>query len=84
MSLEQKMCEYCDTLLRQEKRLVTVYRHRHGQHFIFQQVPTRVCPGCGARYFSAEVVREMDRLMQTPVALANLVQVPLIPFQQAA
>lgn len=81
--MERDICEYCETKLNQVEKLVTVYRHRRGQHFIFQQVPARVWPGCGERYFSAKVVREMDRLMQTPTAQINLVQVPLIHFKLA-
>lgn len=83
-TMEQDFCEYCDTELKEVEKLVTVYRHRREQHFIFQKVPARVCPGCGERYFSARVVREMDRLMQTPAAQTNLAQVPLIQFKQAA
>jgi YgiT-type zinc finger domain-containing protein len=81
--MEQDFCEYCGAELNQVEKQVTVYRHRQGQHFIFQQVPARVCSRCGERYFSAQVVREMDRLMQTPAAQKNIVQVPLIPFTQA-
>ncbi len=82
--MEQDFCEYCDTELKGVEKLVTVYRHRREQHFIFNDVPARVCPNCGERYFSAQVVREMDRLMQTPSAQTNVVAVPLIQFQQAA
>jgi YgiT-type zinc finger domain-containing protein len=57
-------CEYCRAALRAGERLLTVYRHRRGKHFIFEQVPARVCPRCGERYFSARVVRAMDRQMR--------------------
>ena len=81
--MEQDFCEYCGAQLGQVEKLVTVYRHRQDQHFIFQEVPARVCPRCGERYFSAQVVREMDRLMETPAAQTQIVPVPLIPFKQA-
>ena len=57
-------CEYCDAALGAGERLLTVYRHRRGKHFIFEQVPARVCPRCGERYFSARVVRVMDQQMR--------------------
>ena len=57
-------CEYCRAPLAADERLVTVYRHRAGKHFIFEKVPTRVCARCGERYFSARIVRVMDRLMR--------------------
>lgn len=71
-------CEYCNAPLGGHENLVTVYRHRKGQHFIFEQVPARVCPRCGERYFSAQVVREMDRLMQAQDRFASTVPVPVI------
>jgi YgiT-type zinc finger domain-containing protein len=75
-------CEYCHAPLRQGERLVTVYRHRRGRHFIFERVPARVCPRCGERYFSARVVRQMDRLMRTRRRRAT-VPVPVIALRAA-
>jgi YgiT-type zinc finger domain-containing protein len=64
--LEPDYCEYCNAPLPESEKLVTVYRHRQGEHFIFERVSTRICQRCGERYFSARVVREMDRLMKEP------------------
>ena len=51
-------CEYCRR--RPRGGGATGYRaYRHGggkAPFIFEQVPARVCPRCGERYFSARVV----------------------------
>jgi YgiT-type zinc finger domain-containing protein len=58
-------CEYCHAPLGAVERLLTVYRHRGGKHFIFEKVPARVCARSGERYFSARIVRAMDRLMRT-------------------
>ncbi|MBS1812198.1 MAG: type II toxin-antitoxin system MqsA family antitoxin [Acidobacteria bacterium] len=77
-------CEYCNTSLDVAEKLVNVYRHRKSQHFIFEQVPAQVCPRCGERYYSAEVVREMDRLMKTPSASTQSVNVPLISWPLAS
>jgi YgiT-type zinc finger domain-containing protein len=57
--------EYGHAPLEGSEKLVTVYRHRRGRHFIFEPVPARVCPRCGERDFSACVVCEMDRPMQS-------------------
>ena len=76
--MKQDFCEYCNADLTNSDKMVTVYRHRKAQHFIFERVPARVCPRCGERYFSAQVVREMDDLMKTPEAQTALVQVPLM------
>lgn len=71
-------CEYCNTLLENAEKLVTVYRHRSEQHFIFEHVPARVCPRCSERYFSTWVVREMDGQMQSLQTQRVTVSVPVI------
>ena len=58
--MEKDFCEYCNATLPDDEKLVTVYRHRRGKHFIFESVPARVCPRCGERYFSANSVSEME------------------------
>jgi YgiT-type zinc finger domain-containing protein len=75
---EPDFCEYCNEPLPVDKKPVTVHRHIQGQHFIFEHVPARVCKRCGERYFAAQVVREMDRLMKEPKIPSNLVSIPVI------
>lgn len=77
-------CEYCDGFLGDNKKLVTVYHHRGASHFIFEHVPAQVCSRCGERYFSAKVVREMDRLMLEQSPHSPTVSVPVIEFTLAA
>lgn len=81
--MKQDACEYCSASLEAGERLVTVFRHRDGHHFIFERVPARVCPRCGERYFSARVVREMDRLMNRRRQRVSTVQVPVIALKIA-
>lgn len=81
--MEYDFCEYCNAPLTEGEKLVTVYRHRLGEHYIFEQVPATVCPRCGERYFAASVAREMDHLMKQPEPLARLVQVPVIALKIA-
>ena len=81
--MEKDFCEYCNALLPDDEKFVTVYRHRRGQHFIFERVPARVCQRCGERYFAARAVREMDRLMRRAKQTAHLVPVPVIELQLA-
>jgi YgiT-type zinc finger domain-containing protein len=81
--MEMDFCEYCNTSLTNEEKPVTVYRHRQHRHFIFENVPARVCSRCGERYFAPTTVREMDRLMKQPELLANLIQVPVIALKPA-
>lgn len=76
-------CEYCNAPLESAEKLVTVYRHRKGRHFIFETVPARVCARCGERYFSSIVVREMDRLMHKRSQSGTTVRVPVIAMNLA-
>lgn len=81
--MESDFCEYCNSPLSNITKLVNVYRLRKSQHIIFEQVPAQVCSRCGERYFSAEVTREMDRLMQSPTA-SPTINVPLISWPIAS
>lgn len=81
--MDSDFCEYCNALIENGEKLVTVYRHRKGRHFIFERVPARVCARCGERYFSAKVVREMDRLMQKRSQPGPTVSVPVIAMKLA-
>lgn len=76
-------CEYCRASINGGERLVTVHRHRGGKHFIFESVPARVCLHCGERYFSAPVVREMDRLIAARKRWRSTVSVPVIALRRA-
>jgi len=77
-------CEYCDGLLDDNEKLVTVYRHRRASHFIFEHVPAQVCSRCGEKYFRAKVVKEMERLMLEQPSHASTISVPVIEFTLAA
>jgi YgiT-type zinc finger domain-containing protein len=77
-------CEYCGELVDESERLVTVYRHRKGKHFIFERVPARVCSACGERYFSAVTAREMDRQMKKGKPGQVTVPVPVISLRAAS
>ena len=80
MRKKTDLCEYCRASLGAGERLLTVYRHRGGTHFIFEQVPARVCSRCGERYFAARVVRAMDRLMRAG-GKRTTVAVPVIALR---
>jgi YgiT-type zinc finger domain-containing protein len=77
-------CEYCDGFLDGSDKLVTVYRHRGASHFIFEHVPAQVCSRCGEKYFTAKVVKEMERLMLEQPSHSPTVSVPVIEFTLAA
>ena len=73
-------CEYCNAELSTVEKLVTVFRKRKGRLFVIENVPARVCPRCGERYFSAQVLRAMEKLMDAPRAAKHTVSVTVIAF----
>ena len=79
--MEKDFCEYCNATLPDVEKLVTVYRHRRGKHFIFERVSARVCTKCGERYFSAKSVSEMQREMSEAKPSGHFVSVPVIELQ---
>lgn len=81
---QKQSCEYCDGQDGIEARCVTVYRHRKGLHFIFEDVPARVCKACGHKYFTWETVAEMDRLMAAPETLTHTQPVPVVSLSPAS
>jgi YgiT-type zinc finger domain-containing protein len=77
---DPSMCEYCHSELPLGDKRVTVYRKRQGQVYVLENVPARVCQTCGERYFTAEVVQTMERLMSEPAAQTRTMTVPVIAF----
>jgi YgiT-type zinc finger domain-containing protein len=67
-------CEFCDTQQEPQAKLVTLTRQRHGQWFIFEDVPALVCPHCGHRYFSADVLQQMEAHLRSKPEHARLVE----------
>lgn len=55
-------CEYCDTELPQQQKLVRLTLPRDKKLFIFENVTAMVCPNCGHRYFDGELVRRLERM----------------------
>jgi YgiT-type zinc finger domain-containing protein len=77
---EQNLCEYCHSELPLSEKRVTVYRKRYGQVYVLENVPARVCQTCGERYFAAEVVQAMEKMMTEPAVPARTMTVPVIAF----
>ena len=77
---EQNLCEYCHSELPLNEKRVTVYRKRKGQVYVVENVPARVCQTCGERYFAAEVVQSMEKMMTEPAIPTRTMTVPVIAF----
>ena len=54
-------CEFCDTDLPQEERLVTLTLRRNGKLYVFEGVPAQVCPNCGHRYYDGPMITKLEQ-----------------------
>ena len=71
-------CEYCKGTI--VERRVELYRHRGSKRILFENVPAGVCTLCGSRYFSANVLKMLDRLDKKPHGKTEVAHVPLVHF----
>jgi len=67
-------CEFCDTELEQVDKLITLTLQREGRWYIFENVPARVCPNCGHRYFDGPTVLKLEQMTQSKPASARSVE----------
>lgn len=54
-------CYFCGRGILEEKRVTVDFRWGD-KLVIIENVPAKVCNECGERYYSAKVVREMERI----------------------
>lgn len=75
---DEEVCEYCKGTI-VEKR-VELYRHKGKNRILFENVPAGVCKLCGSRYFSANVLKMLDRLYKKSPGKKEFAHVPLVHF----
>jgi YgiT-type zinc finger domain-containing protein len=56
-------CEFCDTDRPLVDKLVTLPMHRKGRWYIFENVPAKVCPNCGHRYYDGPLLLKLEKMM---------------------
>jgi YgiT-type zinc finger domain-containing protein len=71
-------CEYCKGTL--EERRVELYRHKKSGRFLFENVPAGVCTLCGAHFYSANVLKMLDRIVQNKNTAKDTVKIPIVHF----
>ncbi|OGK01793.1 MAG: hypothetical protein A2350_02495 [Candidatus Raymondbacteria bacterium RifOxyB12_full_50_8] len=75
---EGEECEYCSGAI--NERRVELYRHKGSKRMLFENVPAGVCKSCGARYYSANVLKMLDRLTHKSEGTRKTVQIPILHF----
>jgi len=64
MSKRDYPCEFCDTALEQESKLVTLTLPRNDKLYVFEGVPARVCPNCGHSYYDGPMITHLEQLIR--------------------
>jgi YgiT-type zinc finger domain-containing protein len=75
---EDEHCEYCNGKI--VERRVELYRHKKNGRFLFENVPAGVCISCGSHYYSAHVLKMLDRMVQSKTSIKTTVKIPLVHF----
>lgn len=76
------MCEYCERTL--TNKLVTITHRWKGNWVVIEDVPARVCQLCGERYFSARVMKEIERIARSKAQPKRTLTVPVRSFTKVA
>jgi YgiT-type zinc finger domain-containing protein len=82
MKITNGTCEYCEGHLIEKK--VTVTHRWKGTFVVIENVPALVCQLCGERYFSAQVLKQMERIARSRTEPKRVLQVPVRIFQSVA
>lgn len=58
--------------------------HWEGKLFVFEDVPAGVCCQCGEKYFTAEVVKAMERAVLQKTKPKRTIHVPVFSYAEVA
>ena len=82
MKNNYEMCEYCEGKL--IEKLVTITHRWKDNWVVIENVPVRVCQSCGERYFSARVIKEIERIARSRSQPKCTLTVPVRSFTKVA
>jgi YgiT-type zinc finger domain-containing protein len=77
---DSETCEHCGGSI--EEQLVTIHRQVADRYVIVEDVPAGVCTQCGARFFSANVLKSVEVAIGGRVAPLREVAVPIYSLAQ--
>lgn len=77
---ETHLCAVCGGAL--QETTITHEERRGAEHYIFQNVPAKVCTACGELWIDEEVLQTLDRLIAEGVPVRK-VETPIYDFVRA-
>jgi len=72
-------CEYCEGIVRERRVAREVFNHPSGIA-ILENVPIGVCDTCQAHYYSAEVLKRVESVIDGRSPSTHTEQVPVARF----
>ena len=73
-----RSCYFCAGIT--EIKNVDVDFRWEGKLYVIKTVPIEVCGQCGERYYSADVSKKIDKLVQSGKAPQETIKVPVLEF----
>ncbi len=77
---DYKNCYFCGGRVT-EKRVTADYRWGEELVAVLRNVPAGVCQACGEQYYKAEIVKEMERLVQSKEDAKETICIPVRELQ---
>jgi len=59
---DNERCEYCNGLI--VEKLVNIPREAGKKYILIKNVPAGICKGCGTRYYTANVLKNMEMIIK--------------------
>lgn len=69
-------CYFCSGKV-VEKRITVDYRWGEELVAVLKNVPAGVCQVCGEQYFKAEIIKEMEKTVQSEEEAKEVIHVPV-------
>ncbi len=77
---EKFLCRFCNSPTRLDTVKATFWLRRG--LIAIEDIPARVCDGCGEQFFDDEVARKIEKIVEDPAAKAK--REVLVPFYSLA
>ena len=60
MTMKKISCNFCGSERYEERKIEYLYRYK-GKYLLVPNTPVEICLDCGMTYYSAEVLKEIER-----------------------
>jgi YgiT-type zinc finger domain-containing protein len=70
------ICDFCQG--ETKPRRVTKHHRHKGRLYVIENVPAEVCQECGERYFHAQTLDAIDRLLDSDHPVKQTLQVEVV------